>query len=211
MTGNAPIKIAIIDDHPLLIKGLQSMFSHHPDILITGAYQDGTSLLEGLKEAQPDVLLLDIQMHGQMGDELAPVLRKLYPEIMILALTNLEHRYYIKSMLQHGARGYVLKSSDEEILITAIRAVAKGDTYFDPSIREQVVKAQKSNELFPSLTRREKEILRLIASNYSSQDIADNLCLSKRTVENHRTHLLQKLDVKNSASLIRIAMEFGLI
>lgn len=205
------IKLTIIDDHPLLIKGLQSMFSHHKDMEIIGIYQDGAGLLEGLKENQPDVLLLDIQMHGQMGDELAPVLRKLYPEVMVIALTNLEHRYYIRSMIQHGVKGYVLKSSDEEILLEAIRTVARGDSYFDPGIRVQVIKAQKSNEQFPSLTRREKEILRLIASNYSSQDIADNLCLSKRTVENHRTHLLQKLDVKNSASLIRKAMEFGLI
>lgn len=205
------IKLTIIDDHPLLIKGLQSMFNHHSDMEVIGVYQDGTGLLEGLKENQPDVLLLDIQMHGQMGDELAPLLRKLYPEVMVIALTNLEHRYYIKSMIQHGVKGYVLKSSDEDILLEAIRTVARGETYFDPTIRSQVIKAQKSNELFPSLTRREKEILRLIASNYSSQDIADNLCLSKRTIENHRTHLLQKLEVKNSASLIRKAMEFGLI
>jgi DNA-binding NarL/FixJ family response regulator len=205
------IKLTIIDDHPLLIKGLQSMFSHHPDMEIIGVYQDGAGLLKGLMEQQPDVLLLDIQMHGQMGDELAPILRKQYPEIMVLALTNLEHRYYIKSMIQHGVKGYVLKSSDEQVLLEAIRTVAKGETYFDPTIRSQVIKAQRSTELFPSLTRREKEILRLIASNYSSQDIADNLCLSKRTVENHRTHLLQKLEVKNSASLIRKAMELGLI
>jgi DNA-binding NarL/FixJ family response regulator len=205
------IKITIIDDHPLLIKGLQSMLGHHPDMEIIGTYQDGDALLKGLKGEQPDVLLLDIQMHGQMGDELAKALNRLYPEIMVLVLTNLEHSYYIKTMLQHGVRGYVLKSSDEQILLEAIRTVAKGDTFFDPIIRKQVVKEKKSTELFPSLTRREKEILRLITSNYSSQDIADNLCLSKRTVENHRTHLLQKLEVKNSASLTRKAIELGLI
>lgn len=205
------IKITIIDDHPLLIKGLQSMLSYHPDMEIIGTYQDGEGLLKGLKEEQPDVLLLDIQMHGQMGDELAPVLHRLYPEIMVLVLTNLEHSYYIRIMLQHGVRGYVLKSSDEQILLEAIRTVAKGETFFDPIIRKQVMKERKSTELFPSLTRREKEILRLITSNYSSQDIADNLCLSKRTVENHRTHLLQKLEVKNSASLTRKAIELGLI
>ena len=205
------IKITIIDDHPLLIKGLQSMLGHHPDMEIIGTYQDGDALLKGLKDEQPDVLLLDIQMHGQMGDELAKALNRLYPEIMVLVLTNLEHSYYIKTMLQHGVRGYVLKSSDEQILLEAIRTVAKGDTFFDPIIRKQVVKEKKSTEFFPSLTRREKEILRLITSNYSSQDIADNLCLSKRTVENHRTHLLQKLEVKNSASLTRKAIELGLI
>ena len=205
------IKITIIDDHPLLIKGLQSMLSHHPDIEIIATYQDSTRLLKALQTDQPDVLLLDIQMQGQMGDELAPVLHRLYPEVMVLVLTNLEHRYYIRSMLQHGVKGYVLKSSDEQVLLEAIRTVAKGHEYFDPIIRKQVQLEQKTKTLFPSLTRREKEILKMLTLNHSSQEIADHLCLSKRTVENHRTHLLQKLDVKNSASLIGKAMELGLI
>jgi DNA-binding NarL/FixJ family response regulator len=205
------IKITIIDDHPLLIKGLQSMLSHHPDIDIIGTFQESTGLLKALQHDQPDVLLLDIQMQGQMGDELAPVIHRLYPEVMILVLTNLEHRYYIRSMLQHGVKGYVLKSSDEQVLLEAIRTVARGNEYFDPIIRKQVALEQKSNSFFPSLTRREKEILKMLTLNHSSQQIADSLCLSKRTVENHRTHLLQKLDVKNSASLIHKAMELGLI
>jgi len=205
------IKITIIDDHPLLIKGLQSMLGHHSDIEIIGAYRESTSLLRALQTDQPDVLLLDIQMQGQMGDELAPELHRLYPEVMILVLTNLEHRYYIRSMLQHGVKGYVLKSSDEQVLLEAIKTVARGKEYFDPVIRKQVLQEQKNNSFFPSLTRREKEILKMLTSNYSSQEIADHLCLSKRTVENHRTHLLQKLDVKNSASLIHKAMELGLI
>jgi len=206
------MNIAIIDDHPLLIKGLQSMLGHYPDITITGTFLNGATLMESLKEEQPDVLLLDIQMEGQMGDELAPVLHRLYPEMMLLVLTNLEHRYYIKSMLQHGVRGYVLKSSDESILLEAIHTVARGDIYFDPSIRRQALKEQKNvGASFPSLTRREKEILRLLTLDYSSRDIAEKLFLSNRTVENHRMHLLQKLDVKNSASLIKKAMELGLI
>ena len=188
------------------------MLGHYPDITITGTFLNGATLMESLKEEQPDVLLLDIQMEGQMGDELAPVLHRLYPEMMLLVLTNLEHRYYIKSMLQHGVRGYVLKSSDESILLEAIHTVARGDIYFDPSIRRQALKEQKNvGASFPSLTRREKEILRLLTLDYSSRDIAEKLFLSNRTVENHRMHLLQKLDVKNSASLIKKAMELGLI
>lgn len=205
-------RIAIVDDHPLLIKGLQSMLSHYPDLEILGAYLNGETLLKGLEEEQPDVLLLDIQMQGQMGDDLAPILYRLYPEMMVLVLTNLEHRYYIKSMLQHGVRGYVIKSSDESILMEAIRAVAKGEIYFDPSIRKEAIQEQKnSSDQFPSLTRREKEILRLITLDYSSKDIAQQLYISNRTVENHRMHLLQKLDVKNSASLVKKAIELGLM
>lgn len=207
------IKIAIVDDHPLMIKGLQSMLGHHRDMRIVGTYLSGAALIRGLAEEQADVLLLDIQMQDQMGDELAKDLQRLYPELMILVLTNLEHRYYIKSMLQFGVRGYVLKSSDEAILLEAIRSVAMGNRYFDPSIRKIALKEQKDNPSasFPSLTRREKEILHLLTLDYSSKDIAEKLFLSNRTVDNHRTHLLQKLDVKNSASLIKKAMELGLI
>jgi DNA-binding NarL/FixJ family response regulator len=205
------IRIAIVDDHPLLIKGLQTMLQHATDIEVTGTYQGGRELLNGLKECQPDVLLLDIQLQGQMGDELAPILYKAYPNMMILALTNMEHEYYIKAMLRHKVMGYVLKSSDEIVLLEAIRTVAKGLQYFDPTIRKQAVKVQRSVMENPTLTRREREILELIAINYSSNDIADKLFLSKRTVDNHRIHLLLKLDVKNSASLVKKAIDLGLI
>lgn len=206
------MKIVILDDHPLLIKGLQAMLSHYADINIIGTYLNGDALLEALKDKPADVLLLDIQMQDQMGDEVAAILQRLYPEMMILVLTNLEHQYYIRTMLQHGVRGYVLKSSDESILLEGIRAVARGDIYFDPSIRREALKEQKSNkDQFPSLTRREKEILHLLTLDYSSKDIAEKLFLSPRTIENHRMHLLQKMDVKNSASLIKKAIELGLI
>lgn len=206
-----PIRIAIVDDHPLLIKGLQTMLQHCEDIEITGTYNNGRELLHGLKSLQPDVLLLDIQMQGQMGDELAPILHKSYPNMMLLALTNMEHEYYIKTMISHGVRGYVLKSSDEFILLEAIRTVSRGIPYFDPGIRKQVAKAQRRVTKNPTLTKREKEILELIAADFSSQAIAERLFLSKRTVDNHRINLLLKLDVKGSASLVKKAIDLGLI
>lgn len=206
------MKIVILDDHPLLIKGLQAMLGHYSDIDIVGTYLNGEALLEGLKIQSADVLLLDIQMQDQMGDEVASILQKLYPEIRILVLTNLEHQYYVRTMLQHGVCGYVLKCSDESILLEGIRAVAKGEVYFDPTVRELVSAEQKNHkDQFPSLTRREKEILHLLTLDYSSKDIAEQLFLSPRTIENHRMHLLQKMNVKNSASLIKKAIELGLI
>jgi len=205
------IRIAIVDDHPLLIKGLSAMLQHSTDIEIAGTYHNGYELFAGLRERQPDVLLLDIQMQGEMGDELAPRLRREYPGIMILVLTNMEHEYYIKTMLGYGIKGYVLKSSDEIILLEAIRTVSKGQEYFDPLIRKQVAKAQYGIAQTPTLTRREKEILSLIASDLNSSDIAARLFLSKRTVDNHRANLLLKLDVKNSANLVKKALSLGLI
>lgn len=205
------IRIAIVDDHPLLIKGLRSMLQHCTDIEITGTYNNGRELLLGLQSIQPDVLLLDIQMQGQMGDELALLLHKGYPNMMVLVLTNMEHDYYIKTMLEYGIKGYVLKSSDEMILLEAVRTVSKGQEYFDPVIRKQVAKTQHGISQIPTLTRREKEILTLIASDLNSSDIATKLFLSKRTVDNHRANLLLKLDVKNTANLIKKALNLGLI
>lgn len=205
------IRIAIVDDHPLLIKGLCTMLQLCADIEITGTYLSGRELLNGLKEVQPDVLLLDIQMRGQAGDELAPILRKGYPNMMVLALTNMEHEYYIKTMLGYGIQGYVLKSSDERTLLEAIRSLNRGQPYFDPLIRKQVARIQVSVSQAPTLTRREKEILELIASDLTSSDIATRLFVSKRTVDNHRTNLLLKLDVKSSASLVKKALDLGLI
>ncbi|RYZ49521.1 MAG: response regulator transcription factor [Sphingobacteriales bacterium] len=205
------IDIAILDDHPLLIKGLQSMLGHHRDMHISATFQTAQQLLAGFEKELPQILLLDIQLQCTSGDELVPVLNKLYPELSILILTNLEHRYYIKSLMPFDIKGYVLKSSDEDVLLEALRTIHLGGTYFDPSIQLQVMKAHDRYKASPSLTRREKEILKLIATDSSSQQIADGLCLSKRTVENHRTHLLQKLDVKNAASLVKKAIELGLM
>jgi len=205
------IKIAIVDDHPLLIKGLQSMLQHNPDMCITDTYSNGKELLEGLKQQVPDVLLLDIQMPGQGGDELMPLLHKHYPEMMILALTHMEHEYYIKTMMQHGVMGYILKSSNEAILLEAIRTVARGENYFDPAIRKLVAKTQSNITQSPTLTRREKEVMELLTLNYSSSEIAEKLFISKRTVDRHRENLLLKLDVKNVASLVKKAIDLGLI
>ncbi len=205
------IRIAIVDDHPLLIKGLQSMLQLNPDIEITGTYLNGKELLSGITKVQPDVLLLDIQMPGQDGEELAAILQQQYPRIMILVLTHMEHEYYIKALIKHGVMGYILKSSDETVLLEAIRAAAKGQHYFDPMIRKQVARAQQSANQNPLLTRREKEILELIVLNHNSNEIASKLFLSKRTVDRHRENLLLKLDAKNFASLVKKAIDLGLI
>jgi len=210
-----PIKVAIVDDHPMLIRGLQSMLSCADFIEVTGAYLSGAALLKALPQTRPDVLLMDIQMPEQSGEELAQILHKQYPELAILAFTNLEHQYYIKSMIQCGVLGYVLKSSGEAALLRAIQTVYKGEHYFDPIINQQAIGALRpsaySSPKSPLLTEREKEILELIAADLSSQDIATRLYITKRTVDFHRQNLLLKMDVKNAARLVKKAIELGLI
>jgi len=184
-------------------------------IELAGSYANGEELLNGIGVNNPDVLLMDIQMSGQSGEELTHLLHKKYPQTAIIAFTNQEHQYYINSMIKYGVMGYVLKSSGEIILLDAIKTVYNGAQYFDPAIREQALKALKplknndSSKLV--LTQREKEVLQLLAANYNSQDIAEKLFISRRTVDFHRINLLVKLDAKNAVSLVKKAMEIGLI
>lgn len=209
-----PIRVAITDDHPMVISGLRNMLQQYQDIEVTATYADGKELLNGLTGDVPDVLLLDICMPGQTGNDLVRIISKAYPALAILALTSIDASYHVKDMMDHGCMGYLLKKTDQETLVQAIRQVNIGKQYVDLSLREQLHEAMLSRRKaggLPSLTRREKEILQYVASGHSNQEIADKLFLSLRTVKNHRFNLLQKLDVKNSVELVKIALEAGLV
>lgn len=209
------IQISIIDDHPLIVNGLQHMLQHNPDIEITGCYTNSNDLLASLTVMQPDVLLIDIQMPEKTGPELAKVIQQKYPAIHMIALTNLDNNFYVKAMLRNGVSGYVLKSSDQEVLLEAIRTVYDGKEYLEPGMKERVwedmVKTRRQTSNAAPLTRREKEILTLIANEHTTQEIAAMLFLSANTVETHRLNLLSKLDVKNTAGLVKKAMQMGLV
>ena len=209
------IKIAIADDHPLVINGLHHILGNCTDMEVIGSYPSGKELLADLLIKQPDVLLLDISMPGQTGDELAEIISEKYPDVKMLALTNLDNVYYIKNMLRKGVHGYVLKTTREEILLNAIRSVHRGEQFLEPVLKEKVVHdallAKRQVAANPILSRREKEVLQFIASNLTSQQIADKLFVSKRTIDNHRLSLLMKLDAKNVAALVKKGIQMGLI
>lgn len=208
------IKIAIADDHPLVINGLKDMLEGNKGIIICASYLNGEELLNGLKTKQPDVLLLDIQMPGQGGDEIAIIISKEYPEIKILTLTNFDNTLYVNNMLKNGAIGYLLKNTDQKTLIKAILSVAKGEIYLDAKMKERMEEFQKQNFRNSStkqvLTNREKDILNLIVKGFNNSEIAKTLFLSSRTIENYRSNLYLKLEVKNTAGLIKKAIELGL-
>jgi DNA-binding NarL/FixJ family response regulator len=204
------ITIAFADDHLIVIKGLQNILASIPDIEIVGTYQNGIELLEGLAQTQPDVLLLDIQMPGMTGIELSAVIQKKYSSVKVIALTNVDIPVQVKKMLQQGAMGYLLKDASPEIIIEAIRTVHAGEQYIQASISKRLVSDMISPEK-KQLTKREKEVLKLITEELTNQQIADQLFLSLRTVENHRNNLLQKLDVKNTAGLVKVAIQEGLV
>lgn len=209
------VRISIADDHPLVISGLQHIIEGHADMTMLGSFSNGIALLESLKSAIPDVLLLDIQMPGQTGDELAEVITRNYPSVRIIALTNQDDLYYINKMLSMGIQGYILKTTSADILLDAILTVYRGAGYIDAAVKEKILLQQQHDERLkhetPALSNREKEILRFVAENLTSQEIADKLFLSKRTVDNHRQSLLMKLGAKNGVSLVRRAMQLGLL
>jgi two-component system secretion response regulator SsrB len=208
------IKVSIIDDHPLVINGLQNMLLHYSHISVLGAWLDAASMLEGLELEQPDVLLLDIQMPGKTGDELAPLLRKKYPELKIIALTNFDSTLYANNMLKLGVHGYVLKSAPEQVIINAIETVCNGGIFIEDEMKEKLqhldLKIAKTGFTKITLTPREKDILKHIVNGETSQEIADNLFLSLRTVENYRLNIQLKLDVRNTAMLVKKALQLGL-
>jgi DNA-binding NarL/FixJ family response regulator len=208
------IKIAIVDDHPLVSKGIKDMLSPYPSIQVTDTYLNGASLLAGIKMRQPDVLLLDVQLSDMRGEEITLILKKQFSELKILALTNFNNTLYASNMLKNGALGYLLKNTDEETLVNAIETVYKGEIYLSSEMKVRVEdfrkKLYRKTSAKTSLTIRETEILSLLAKGYSNQQIADELFLSKRTVENYRLNLTMKLDVKNTAGLVKFAIELGL-
>lgn len=213
---SAALLISLVDDHPILLKGLKDVLETTPWIRVIGSYCTADACLEDLgKQELPDVLLMDIQMPEKNGEDLALLVGQQYPSIKIIVFSNLESSYYLQSLLEKGVAGYVLKSSGEEVLLEAIQRVLSGQKYFDPVIREQAQKILHEKSLSTNgssmLTPREREILLLLARDKTSQEIAAQLYVAKRTVDFHRANLLTKLEVKSSAALVKKAIDLGII
>lgn len=204
------IKVAITDDQAIVRYGVGRILEEEPGIAIAGIYSGGDSLLSGIAINPPDVLLLDIQMPGKNGIELAGIITKLYPSIHIIALTNIDSPEQARDMLQQGCLGYLLKDTEPRILIDAIKAVNKGEQFIYDELKKQLLSMLSQNQ-DNIITRREKEILHFIVEGFTNQQIADQLYLSLRTVENHRNRLLQKLGVKNTAALVKLAVQKKLV
>lgn len=211
-----PIVVSIVDDHPLATTGISSMLAGYPNIEVNGIYHSASALLEGLTVLQPHVLLLDILMPGQSGKELAVAIKQLYPLVQIIALTSLDAPTMVSSMMRRGCSGYLLKDTDRQNLITAIETTHVGQEFIDPSLKERILAqvlhpGQAKEAIVPEVTKRELQILKLLADEHTTREISEKLFISFRTVENHRYSLLQKLDVKNTVGLVKVALKLGLI
>ncbi len=213
-----PIFISVTDDHPMAISGIENMLRNNDHIIIRGTYTDAASLKGGLKDNCPDILLLDILLPDSKGADLATELMGLYPQLRIIALTSLDAPSHVKAMMRAGCKGYLLKNTGQETLVHAIREVYEGRDFLDPLLEKRLAESilqfkenVSEQKKFAQLSSREKEILQLIAEEYSNREIADKLFLSLRTVQNHYFNLQQKLQAKNAVAMAKIAIQMGLV
>ncbi len=206
------IRVFIVDDHPVVIEGIHSLLKNVKDIEWSGHAMNAQSCLGFFVNNTADVVLMDISMPGMDGVELCAVMKEKYPGIVILGLSTFNQGLYIKKMMENGASGYILKNSSKEELVSAIHSVYNGNIFFSGEVGEVLKEYQRfSKEKLPLLTSREKEVLELIAEGYTNPQIAEKIFLSPFTVDSHRKNLLAKLNVKNTAMLIRFAIENKLL
>ncbi|MDY6893100.1 MAG: response regulator transcription factor [Chloroflexota bacterium] len=212
------IRVLIVDDHSLIRAGLKALLGGDPDMEVIGEASNGMEAVSRASELKPDVVLMDVSMPGKDGLEATTELRKILPEVKVLALTMHESEEYFFPMLQAGASGYVLKDTEAAELLSAIREVYQGNVYLSPLVSKFLLSgylraSEKRHEedKYAELTEREKEALRLAAQGKTNREMADELCLSVRTVEKHRASMMAKLQLRNRTELIKYALSRGLI
>lgn len=211
------IRILIADDHRVFRDGIISILENLEDIHVVGEASDGREVLEQMESANPDVVLLDISMGNVNGIDTAIILKQSYPTAKILVLSMHHESSYIVRMLEVGAAGFLLKDSGSRELVNAIRTVAEGGVYYSKQVSAAIIEhltnrtKGKEKRINIPLTKREQEVLRLIAEENSNAEIADRLFISIRTVDTHRRNLLEKLGAKNTAGLVKAAIKLGLI
>lgn len=206
------IRLYFVDDHPLVLEGLCSLLRYETDIELVGQTRNGQSCLSFLIDHPIDVILMDSILPDISGIDLCAAIKAKYPDVIVLGLSFFKEKQYVSGMMDSGASGYVLKNVDKEELLQAIHTVHAGKTYLSLDVEQAMKDAGKSaGNRYPHLTRREKEILLLIAEGYTNPEIAEKLFISATTVDSHRKNLLAKLNARNSAMLVKCAIDRKLL
>ena len=208
------IKILVVDDHAIMRDGIRALLSLHDDIEIVGEASEGKEAIGKAQELAPDVIVMDIAMPGMDGLEATRRIRKRSPVVKVIVLTQYDNKEYVLSVIKAGAAGYVPKRALGSELVSAIRAVHRGDSFLYPSAAAALIEGyrqQAEAEPYDRLTEREREILKLIAEGHTSRKIADMLFISLKTVVGHRAKIMEKLDLHNRTELIKYAIRKGLV
>lgn len=215
--GRRRIRILIIDDHAVLRKGLRMLLASQDDFNVVGEAGDGETALELTRTTVPDVVTLDLTMPGVGGISILETLRKECPAVRVLVLTMHDDPAYLKAVLAAGGMGYVTKTADESEVLSAVRAVSQGRSYFSLSMNDLLVNTllgkpshEGSGGIGPTLTARERDVLTLVAQGHTNQQVADRLFLSVKTIETYRGRLMAKLGLENRAQLVQYAIQAGL-
>jgi two-component system response regulator NreC len=210
-------KIVIAEDYTILRQGLRALISANPDLEVVGEAQDGKEAVQCVEKLGPDLALVDLSMPRTNGMDAIREIKSRSPQTKVVALTVHRAEEYVLAALEAGANGYVLKDADKAELMMAIKTVLDGNSYLSPTVSERVIEGylEGKRDLKPSsswetLTKRERQVLKLIAEGYKNKEIADYLCVSVKTVEKHRANLMQKLDLHSASALTAFAMEKGL-
>ncbi|MGQ9572054.1 MAG: response regulator [Dehalococcoidia bacterium] len=213
-------RVLLADDHAIVRAGLRMILAAEPDMTIVGEAADSESALRMTEETHPDVVVMDISMPGMSGLEAVRRAKESVPDTQVVVLTMHEDERYFFQALEAGASGYVIKGASPAELLTAIRAVRKGQAYFCPSLAKQMLNdylrradagSEKEKDALGKLSDREKEVLKYIAEGMTGREIAAILYLSPNTVERHRANIMDKLGLHNRAELIKFAIRKGLV
>jgi len=211
-------RVFIVEDHQLFREGLKSMLGARPDMEVLGEAEDGLEAVRGIRRTKPDLVLLDLSMPKMGGISVINEVKRELPETRILALTIHESDQYVLEAFEAGADGYCIKDTSRQELMLAIDSVVKGNTYISPGISDLVMagylvgrKVLKEDSQWDTVTRREREVLKLIAEGFTNREIGEFLSISVKTVEKHRSNLMSKLDLHNVAALTALAIEKGLV
>ncbi len=211
-------RIVIAEDHTILREGLRSLLSSHPEFETVGEAEDGREAIRCVEKFKPDLVLTDLSMPRMNGMDAIKEIKRRNPKTKVLVLTVHKAEEYILSTFKAGADGYLLKDSTHAELVLAVKKVLSGKPYLSPEVSEKVIegylegkKTLKDQTSFETLTSREREILKLIAEGYKNKKIADDLCISVKTVEKHRANLMEKLNLHNVQALTAFAIEKGLV
>ena len=211
-------RVVIAEDHAILRRGLQSMLNAEDGLNVVGEAEDGIGAIRVIKETEPDLAIIDLNMPKMNGISVILEVKKTCTNTKIIALTMHREEDYILQAFRSGADGYCLKSSDLDELLMAIKAVLAGKQYVSPEISGKILEGYlesqqriRTKSSWDTLTIREKEVLKLVGEGYQNKEIADYLCISVKTVEKHRANIMQKLDVHTASALTAYAIEKGLV
>jgi DNA-binding NarL/FixJ family response regulator len=217
-TTRQKIRVLLADDHAIVRQGVKLILTAEPDIEVIGEAEDGLQAVDLARQLKPDVAVLDISMPGINGIEATRQIKASVPGAAILALTMHADDSYVFQLLKAGGSGYVLKNAAATDLVQAVRAARRGEAFLYPSVAKAVVadylkrlEAGEGRETYDGLTQREKEILTLVAEGATNQEIAERLYISVKTVQTHRAHIMEKLNLHDRTMLVRYAIRKGLI